>query len=231
MGHLLGLFKEGKEIPSEYGGWRLLFTLDCAEKKRLRMEGEIFLRALLINASPKKDGNTARLLGLVAEAFLQRGIGTEILCLGEQQYAFCRGCRSCYQTAECVQRDDVQEILKRMSEADVIAIASPDYWGGITGQLKAFIDRCTPYSPAHQPHAALPAGKRGISLALSAREDPRECKEILARIDRFFVRMGIKPMANYYTCGVLTEDDLNQNEGKLAEAVFFGTEIAKALVK
>ena len=43
--------------------------------------------------------------------------------------------------------------------------------------------------------------------------------------------MGIKPMANYYTCGVLTEDDLNQNEGKLAEAAFFGTEIAKALVK
>ena len=75
------------------------------------------------------------------------------------------------------------------------------------------------------------AGKRGISLALSAREDPRECKEILARIVRFFVRLGIKPMANYYTCGGLTEDDLNQNEGKLAEAAFFGTEIAKALVK
>src|SRR5699024_7077966 len=100
-----------------------------------------------------------------------------------------------------------------------------------TGQLKAFIDRCTPYSPAHQPHAALSMGKRGISIALSAREDPRECKEILARIDRFFQRMGIRPMANYYTCGVLTEDDLNNNEGKLAEVTFFGEEIAKTLVK
>ena len=156
---------------------------------------------------------------------------TQTLCLGDLHYAFCKGCRSCYQTAECVQHDDVQLVLEQMEQADLIAIASPDYWGGITGQLKAFIDRCTPYSPAHQPHAALSMGKRGISIALSAREDPRECKEILARIDRFFQRMGIRPMANYYTCGVLTEDDLNNNEGKLAEVTFFGEEIAKTLVK
>lgn len=189
------------------------------------------MKALLMNASPKNNGNTARLLGLVGDALVQRGMETEIVCLGEQNYGFCRGCRSCYRTAECVQHDDVQVLMEKMKGADIIAIASPDYWGGITGQLKAFIDRCAPYSPDHQPHASLPAGKRGISLALGAREDPRECKDILARIDRFFVRMGIKPMANFYTCGILTEEDLNSNEEKLAEAAFFGAEIAKALVK
>ena len=203
-----------------------------AGKRGRRLDGgDVELKALLLNASPKNNGNTARLLELIGDAFQKKGMETQTLCLGDLHYAFCKGYRSCYQTAECVQHDDVQLVLEQMEQADLIAIASPDYWGGITGQLKAFIDRCTPYSPAHQPHAALSMGKRGISIALSAREDPRECKEILARIDRFFQRMGIRPMANYYTCGVLTEDDLNNNEGKLAEVTFFGEEIAKTLVK
>ena len=46
MGHLLGLFKEGKEIPSEYGGWRLLFTLDCAEKKETTDGGRDFFESV-----------------------------------------------------------------------------------------------------------------------------------------------------------------------------------------
>ena len=123
--------------------------------------GDVELKALLLNASPKNNGNTARLLELIGDAFQKKGMETQTLCLGDLHYAFCKGCRSCYQTAECVQHDDVQLVLEQMEQADLIAIASPDYWGGITGQLKAFIDRCTPYSPAHQPHAALSMGKAG----------------------------------------------------------------------
>ncbi|MFR8531695.1 MAG: flavodoxin family protein [Anaeromassilibacillus sp.] len=188
------------------------------------------MKALLLNASPKNNGNTARLLELIGDAFHKKGMETQTLCLGDLHYAFCKGCRSCYQTAECVQHDDVQLVLEQMEQADLIAIASPTIGAGSPASLGVHRPR-TPYSPAHQPHAALSMGKRGISIALSAREDPRECKEILARIDRFFQRMGIRPMANYYTCGVLTEDDLNNNEGKLAEVTFFGEEIAKTLMK
>ncbi|WP_195983846.1 flavodoxin family protein [Clostridium sp. D33t1_170424_F3] len=188
------------------------------------------MKALLINASSKKNGNTARLVGLVADAFQEKGMQVETLCLGEQSYSFCKGCRSCYQTAECVQQDDVQKVLGKMADADVILIASPDYWGDVTGHLKVFMDRCTPYSKAHQPYAALPGGKRGISIALSAGEDPRECKAILMKIENLFRTLGIKPAASFYTCGILTEQDLERDEGKLAEAAFFASEIAKALV-
>lgn len=188
------------------------------------------MKALFLNASPKENGNTAKILGLIADGFTQRGIETETLCLGSQRYAFCKGCRSCYQTAVCVQQDDVQRILEKVAGADVFAIASPDYWGGVTGQLKAFIDRCTPYNPAHEPHASLPKGKRGIGIALSAGEDPQECKKILAEMEHFFVQMGVRPTASFYTCGILTEEDLNRDEAKLAEAAFFGAEVAKALV-
>lgn len=187
------------------------------------------MKALLLNASPKTNGNTARLVGLVAEAFQKKGIQAETLCLGEQSYSFCKGCRGCYQTASCVQRDDVQKILEKMAGADVVLIASPDYWGDVTGHLKVFIDRCTPYSKAHQPHAALPGGKRGISIALSGGEDARECKAILAKIDSLFRTLGIKPAASFYTCGILTEADLEHDPEKLAEAAFFASEIAKAL--
>lgn len=200
------------------------------ENPRVSIERKNGLKALLINASPKKNGNTARLVGLVADAFRQKGIQAETLCLGEQSYSFCKGCRGCYKTAECVQRDDMQKILEQMAGADVVLIASPDYWGDVTGHLKVFMDRCTPYSKAHEPHAALPGGKRGISLALSAGEDPRECKAILMKIDNLFRTLGIKPAASFYTCGILTEQDLERDEGKLAEAAFFASEIAKALV-
>lgn len=200
------------------------------ENPRVSIERKNGLKALLINASPKKNGNTARLVGLVADAFQQKGIQAETLCLGEQSYSFCKGCRGCYETAECVQQDDVQKILEKIAGADVILIASPDYWGDVTGHLKVFMDRCTPYSKAHQPYATLPSGKRGISIALSAGEDPRECKAILVKIDGLFRTLGIKPAASFYTCGILTEQDLENDEGKLAEAAFFASEIAKALV-
>ena len=88
------------------------------------------MKALLLNASPKNNGNTARLLELIGDAFQKKGMETQTLCLGDLHYAFCKGCRSCYQTAECVQHDDVQLVLEQMEQADLIAIASPDYWAG-----------------------------------------------------------------------------------------------------
>ena len=84
------------------------------------------MKALLLNASPKNNGNTARLLELIGDAFQKKGMETQTLCLGDLHYAFCKGCRSCYQTAECVQHDDVQLVLEQMEQADLIAIASPD---------------------------------------------------------------------------------------------------------
>lgn len=51
---------------------------------------------------------------------------------------FCKGCRTCHNTAKCVQNDDVDRIIEQYEWADIIISVSPSYWADIPGQFKAF---------------------------------------------------------------------------------------------
>ena len=57
---------------------------------------------------------------------------------------FCLGCLKCQETKKCVINDDVDEILNKMVNADVIVMASPVYYYSMSGQMKTFIDRSNP---------------------------------------------------------------------------------------
>lgn len=100
------------------------------------------MRILVINASPREGGNTQQL----AEAF-SRGaeeVGNEILFLNlrGKKIAGCLGCRYCYaHEGKCVQRDDMQQILKTLDLVDMVVFASPIYWFDMNAQMKAVIDR------------------------------------------------------------------------------------------
>ena len=56
----------------------------------------------------------------------------------------CQGCGGCYQTGQCVIRDDMDQVIAALEQMDAIVVASPVYFGGVTAQLKAVIDRCQP---------------------------------------------------------------------------------------
>ena len=115
------------------------------------------MKLLVINCSPVRNGATAEIVRRVCQS-VREGNEVRSICIDDYNIHFCKGCRTCHETARCFQEDDVQEIIRQYAWADRIVSVSPSYWADIPGQFKAFIDRCTPWCNTHEPHAAIPAG-------------------------------------------------------------------------
>lgn len=103
-----------------------------------------------INGSPRKNGNTATLLQKaldgVKESVKNQEIEAEIIHLYDYNYTGCKSCFSCKllggkSYGKCIIKDDIQEIIEKVSQADGLIFGSPTYFGNISGQLQAFLER------------------------------------------------------------------------------------------
>ena len=92
----------------------------------------------------RHGGNTNRLAEEFANGARAAGHDVEIVSLAGKRIGFCTGCLVCQKTRECVQRDDANEIVRKMGTADVLVFASPIYYYAISGQLKTLLDRSEP---------------------------------------------------------------------------------------
>lgn len=102
------------------------------------------MNVILVNGSPKKNGNTAQLLKLAAAQLEAAGIGVEIMNVGGLHLHGCIACNYCANSPEnmCVFRDDpVNAFSGKLREADGIVLAAPTYYAGIPGAMKCFLDR------------------------------------------------------------------------------------------
>jgi multimeric flavodoxin WrbA len=99
---------------------------------------------LIVNGSPRKNGNCAALVERVAAGARAGGGAVEVFNLAEMDIRPCDACDSCQEAGGgiCVIRDEMQSLYPRLREADAIVIASPIYWFSVTAQTKLFIDRC-----------------------------------------------------------------------------------------
>lgn len=165
------------------------------------------MQALVINCSPVKSGATAEIAGLAAEELAQR-YTVRSVCIDDYEFDFCRGCRSCHQTARCVMEDGVQKLMRAFEQADIILAVSPSYWADIPGQFKAFIDRCTPWCNTHEPHASIPAGKKGYVIALRTGPNMKECQRIIESIGHFYGHLEIERSGSLGLCSIEYRSDV-----------------------
>ena len=100
------------------------------------------MKVLGIYGSPRRGGNTDMLLDeALRGAKSSRAEVSSILCC-DLNIGGCIECGGCDETGECVVDDDMQSVYPRLAEAEVIILASPIFFYGITSQAKALIDRC-----------------------------------------------------------------------------------------
>ncbi|MBQ1903255.1 MAG: flavodoxin family protein [Ruminococcus sp.] len=159
------------------------------------------MKALIINCSPVRDGATAEIAGII-RAELSRKYETKQVCIDDYDIAFCKGCRSCHSTARCVMTDGAQQLMAEFEAADVIVCVSPSYWADVPGQFKAFIDRCTPYSNTHEPHASLSKGKKGYAVVLRTGANMKECERLVQTIEHFYGHLEIQCCGHLGLCGI-----------------------------
>ncbi len=182
------------------------------------------MKALILNCSPVRDGATAAIAGIIAGQLSGR-FAVRSVCIDDYSFAFCRGCRNCHRTAECVLQDDVAQLMEEFEQADLLVCVSPSYWADVPGQFKAFIDRCTPWCNTHAPHAALAPGKKGCAVALRTGPGMKECERIIGTIEHFFGHLEIRCCGHLGLCGVECREDA---EGRREEIEAFCRTITEA---
>ncbi len=104
------------------------------------------MRVAAFNCSPRKNGNTSRMINVVLGELEKEGISTELVQVGKKKI---RGCIACYKCREkkdssChagKEGDILNDCLEKMIEADGIIIGSPTYFSNISTEAKALIDR------------------------------------------------------------------------------------------
>lgn len=107
------------------------------------------MRILVLNGSPRPRGNTKRMIEAFCDGAAQGGHHVDVVDVCRKKIAGCLACEYCHTqgNGSCIQKDEMQDVYALLKEADMLVIASPIYYHGITGQLKCAIDRF--YSAAY----------------------------------------------------------------------------------
>jgi multimeric flavodoxin WrbA len=102
------------------------------------------MKILGISFSPRDKGNTELLLDKALAGAKRLGAETELYRVADKAIRPCDGCGACFKSGECHIKDDMEEVNRKLLEADGIIFGSPVYYYNITAQGKTIIDRSLP---------------------------------------------------------------------------------------
>jgi len=91
--------------------------------------------------SPRKDGNTSVVLEEFLKGAQMEGAEVQRIDLADFSIAPCRECLACFEDGQCILPDDMEPVYPRLLAADIVVLASPIFFYGVTGWAKAMIDR------------------------------------------------------------------------------------------
>ncbi len=99
------------------------------------------LKVLMINGSPRANGNTAIALHEMEKVFEESGVEYETVLVGNKEVRGCIACGKCTETGKCVFDDVVNELAVKLDAADALVVASPVYYASANATLIACLDR------------------------------------------------------------------------------------------
>ena len=178
-------------------------------------------KIIVLNGSPRKNGNTSALVKVFREGAESAGHTVTEFWLGGMKINGCRGCCAGGKNPEspCVQKDDMEQIYPAYKEADVVVLASPLYYWTISGQLKCAFDRlfavaeCDPSYTNPRKESALLMAAEGNGF-----------EETVYWYDRLMGHIGWKDWGKVLCGGVMAVGDIN-GKPELEEARKLGASI------
>lgn len=126
------------------------------------------MKVLVLNGSPRKNGNVAKTLKRETEKFQQKHDACEIIWkdVCDLNFGFCKGCMACRSIGKCVMpEDDAHKIAEELSGCSMIFVGTPVYWANMNGKLKALFDRLVATFMAESKHGIpkpLHKGKKAV---------------------------------------------------------------------
>lgn len=183
------------------------------------------MKVVLLNGSPRKDGNTEMGLRHVAGSLQKEGIETEMISIGSRLIRGCLACGKCAElkNRECVfTKDDLNSILPKLFEADGLVVGSPVYYAGLNGTVKSFMDRAFYVAGAN---GGLMRHKVGTAIAIARRAGTVPAVDQMLKY--FAISEMFIPTANYWnTLFGLGPGDSQQDEEGLQTMGILGANMA-----
>ena len=170
------------------------------------------MKVYAINGSPRKNKNTATLLQKaldgVKEAAKDKEVETEIINLYDLNYTGCKSCFACKRLGgksygKCAIKDDIYEVLEKVSQADGLIFGSPIYFGNITGQLMTFLERLIFPNLVYDKNYSTIAPKKMPTAFIYTMNAPEEFMDKIGYLSTFdkiesaIGRMFTKPLVMY----------------------------------
>ncbi len=147
------------------------------------------MKVLLLNGSPRPNGNTALSLDEMVKVFQEEGIETEVIQVGNQAIRGCCACMYCEKEGKCVFDDLVNETATKLKECDGMVVASPVYYASANSTLTALLDRLF-YSTSFDKRM-----KVGASVAVARRGG---CSATFDQLNKYFTISGMPVASSQY---------------------------------
>ena len=151
------------------------------------------MKVLMINGSPRKDGNTSLALAEMEKIFSEEGIEVETLQIGNKDIRGCIACNTCAERGMCVFDDVVNECAEKFAKADGLVVGTPVYYASANGTLVSLMDRLfysTGFDKTMKVGAAVAVARRG---GLTATFD---------EMNKYFTISGMPVASGQYWNGV-----------------------------
>ena len=147
------------------------------------------MKVLMLNGSPRKDGNTSIALREMALLFAQEGIECETIQVGQKDVRGCIACNQCAKTGKCVFDDIVNEVALKFQEADGLVVASPVYYASANPTLVALLNRLfhsTRFDKTMKVGASVVCARRG------------GCSATFDELNKYFTISGMPVASSHY---------------------------------
>ena len=147
------------------------------------------IKVLMINGSPRAEGNTALALREMERVFAEQGIQVETVQIGGQAVRGCVACNGCAKLGKCVYDDIVNELAVKFEKADGLVVASPVYYASANATLVACLDRL--FYSSHFDKTM----KVGASVVCARRGG---CSATFDELNKYFTISGMPVASSQY---------------------------------
>ncbi len=182
------------------------------------------MKILGIEGSPRKDGNTEKLVRKVLAGAVEAGAEMEFIKLADLKIEYCTGCGKCRATGECVVKDDMDKVVDAIQQSDVIMVGSPVYAWQVTGTTKVFMDRlCRLLTPTYESRLN---GPKRITFAYTQGNPNADMFRVYFDYqEKLYEFLGFTLAGRVAAVGTRNREDILSQTQTLEKAAAFGREL------
>jgi len=176
---------------------------------------------LIVNGATRINGNTDILVGKIIDGAKNVGLNPNLIKLRNKNISNCIGCYKCLRESECNFQDDMTGIRDFINESELLILASPLYWCGVTGLMKTFLDRLFFYY--HPQNKSLISGKKAIIVTpMNQKNVDDESKILVEFYNRLLGCLDVKILNMSFFSDIMEKGSILKKPEYLKQAYAIG---------